>query len=142
MIVPDINILIYAYDSLSSRHAAAKAFLEKAFQGPEIIGLSPSVILGFVRLLSNPKVVKAPISPPELLKCVQAWLEIPAVRLVTPGYRHFSIMEKLFRESGASGGLTTDIHLAALAIEQKATLVSNDSDFLRFPELKVLNPLW
>ncbi len=141
MIIPDINIFVYAYDSLSPRHEAAKAYLEKAFLGPETMGLSAITILGFVRLLSNPRVVKTPVAPAELLRCAQAWLDIPAVRLIVPGYRHFSIMEELFAQSGASGSLSTDIHLAALAIEQKATIVSNDSDFLRFPGLKVINPL-
>jgi toxin-antitoxin system PIN domain toxin len=141
VILPDINIFVYAYDRLSPRHTAAKAYLEKAFRGSETIGLSMVVVLGFVRLLSNPKVVKAPVAPAELLACAQSWLDIPTVRLVGPGYRHVGIMQELFAQSGASGTLSTDIHLAALAIEQKASIVSNDSDFLRFPQLKVINPL-
>lgn len=141
MILPDINLLVYAHDTSAPEHAAAAEWWERTVGGPEPVGLVWVVVLGFVRLLSSPRVVTEPSPPAELLETVEEILSLPAVRFAAPGSRHLSIMRRLFLESGATGRLTTDIHLAASAIELGGTLATNDSDFLRFSELKVMNPL-
>ena len=143
MIIPDINLLVYAYNSASPAHLQARDWWEASLRAGELIGLAPVAALGFVRLLSNPRVVLRPVPPPVLLDTVQAWLATGRVRLLAPGARHFQIMQELFAQSMAGSNLTTDIHLAALAVEHQGTLCSNDTDFLRFkhPDLVLVNPL-
>lgn len=141
MILPDINILVYAYNSASRYHENARYWLQEALAGPRMVGIAWAVGFGFVRLLSNPRIFTNPARPAELIGIVQSWLSLPTVRSIVPGVRHLEIAERLFRESGCSGETTTDVHLAALAIELDATLYSNDSDFGRFPDLSWENPL-
>lgn len=141
MIIPDINILIYAHDRGVPEHAAARNWWRRAVVGNETVGLPWVVALGFVRILSNPRVVRNPADPAELLEIVGEILSLPAVQVVAPGSRHVEIMTRLFRVSGGTGRLTTDVHLAALAIEHGAVLASNDADFSRFPALTRFNPL-
>jgi len=141
VIIPDINLLIYAHNSSAPQHERARNWWEQTITGSEPIGIAWVVILGFVRLLSNPKVVLNPSDPPELLSAVNEFLSQPTVRVVSPAAGHAETMIKLFRESGATGRLTTDIHLAALAIDLGARLATNDTDFARFPSLRTINPL-
>ncbi len=141
MILPDVNLLVYAYNKGAPQHDKAKSWLESVFNGREEVGLAWVALMGFVRLLSHPKVVTVPTRPEILWETVQGWLQLSVCRTIGPGSDHCKTMAKLFRESGAGAQLVTDIHLASLAIEYKAVLYSNDTDFLRFPGLKVKNPL-
>lgn len=141
MIVPDINLLVYAHNTSASSHAAAARWFEQAVTGIEPVGLAWAVTFGFIRLLSNPKVVTSPDRPEALVSTVQSWLALPGVRPITPGMRHMDIVHRLFHQSGCSGRLTTDVHLAALAIELDAVLYTNDLEFSRFDGLKLSNPL-
>ena len=141
MIIPDINLLIYAHNSGSTEHLRALDWWQSLVTGPEQIGIPWVVVLGFVRLLSNPKLMNNPLKPEELLAIMSEILSQPTVKVAIPGTRHLTIMQLLFQESGGSGKLTTDIHLAALAIELGAKLASNDADFSRFRKLNWINPL-
>ena len=82
-----------------------------------------------------------PAPPDELLDIIIEILNLPSVRIVSPGFRHAEIMKRFFKENGAQSRLTTDVHLAALAVEHDAVLVSNDADFARFSGLKLMNPI-
>jgi uncharacterized protein len=141
VIVPDVNLLVYAYNSAVPEHERARGWWEDAVNGAEPIGIDWAVVLGFVRLMSSPQVTTAPQRPEDLLARVSALLARPSVRLVTPGLRHAELMRELFAGSGAGSRMVTDIHLAALAIELDAVLATNDADFARFPELRRVNPL-
>jgi len=141
LILPDLNLLVYAHNSSSRHHEAAYAWMKDLFVGPETVGIPWAVVLGFIRLLSNGKVTGNPMDPAQLTADVRTWLDFPGVRMVTPGVRHLGIVRELFSSSGCSGRLTTDVHLAALAIELDAVLHSNDADFGRFPGLTWVNPL-
>ncbi len=141
MILPDVNILVYAYNRGAPFHDKARLWLESALNGTEELGFAWTALMGFVRLLSNPRVVIDPVRPEILLATVQSWLALPPCRLLGPGRSHAELMARLFRESGAGTQMVTDIHLAALALEHGATLCSNDVDFTRFPGLKLRNPL-
>lgn len=141
MIIPDVNILIYAHNSDAPEHERARSYWERAVAGPEPVGIDWTVALAFVRLLSNPRVVVRPAEPAELVSALSEILAQPAVRIVAPGVRHAETMERLFRDTGASARLTTDVHLAALAIDLNATLATNDADFSRFRGLRTVNPL-
>jgi toxin-antitoxin system PIN domain toxin len=141
MILPDVNILVYAYDETSKRHALARQWWEKRLNGTQLIGLPWVVVLGFIRLLTNPKIYANPYSSPELLAIIGTWLEQPQVKIIHPSERHFTLLADLLEQTGTAGNLTTDAHLAALAIERGLTLCSTDADFRRFPGLKWKNPL-
>ena len=141
MIIPDVNVLVYAHNTGVPEHALARSWWERAVNGAEPIGIDWSVVLGFVRLMSHPRVTVRPQAPEKLLGCITAILSRPSVRLVTPGIQHAALMRELFHSSGAGPRMVTDVHLAALAIEMDALLVTNDTDFARFAGLRLLNPL-
>ena len=105
------------------------------------MGLPWAVALGFVRLVTHPRVMAAPLAPSTALAIVEGWLARPAVAIIEPGPRHLTILGRLFEATGVAASLTTDTHLAALAIEHQAELCSNDLDFARFPGLRWRNPL-
>lgn len=141
MILPDINLLVYAYVRGAPRHAAARAWWEGLLSREAPVGLTWPVIVGFVRLLTQGAVLTPPMRPVDALDLVSAWLDQPHVVLLQPGPRHLTILRQLFAEAGVAGVLTTDAHLAALAIEHQAELHSNDHDFSRFPGLRWHDPL-
>ena len=141
MIIPDINLLLYAYDESSPYHDGAKKWLSKLLDGTEEVGLPLVSVLGFIRLASNPKVFETPIAPQSACEITQSWLATPAAALLEPGAKHLQILSELFAKTHATSALTTDAHLAALAIEHHGTIHSNDNDFGRFPGLDWVNPL-
>jgi toxin-antitoxin system PIN domain toxin len=139
--VADLNLLVYAFNRDAPQHPAARRWLEQRLGGDETFGLSWAVVLGFVRLMTNPRIFERPISAERALAIVDGWLALPVVELVAPGERHWTILRALLTESGVAGNLTTDAHLAAIAIEQGAELESADGDFARFRGLRWSNPL-
>lgn len=141
MKVIDLNLLLHAVNRDSPRHADAKTWLEEAMSGEERIALAWIVLLGFIRLTTSPRVLEHPLSVDDALRSVDAWLSQPSVSPLEPGDSHWSILRDLLLEAGAAGNLTTDAHLAALAIEHGAELCSTDADFARFKRLRWTNPL-
>ena len=141
MILPDVNLLVYAYNAAAPRHARSKEWWEACLTGPDSVGLSWLVILGYVRIVTSRRALAAPMPPPTALSHVRAWLDRPQVAIITPGMRHLDLFENLIQATGAGGAMTTDVHLAALAIEHHAELHSNDTDFARFPGLRWRNPI-
>ena len=141
MIIPDINLLVYAYNRSAVMHERARVWWEDVINREQPVGLAWVVALGFVRLTTPPSVLAAPLSPHDALSRVRGWLDQPEVRILEPGPRHVDLLDELFRATGVGGSLTTDPHLAALAIEHQAELHSNDADFARFPGLRWRNPL-
>lgn len=137
----DLNLLLYAVNRDASQHAVAKSWLEERLNGDETVALSWSVILGFLRLSTNARVFAHPMAPEQAMALVDEWLALPVVQVVTPGEQHWVTLRALLSESGAAGNLTTDAHLAALAIEHGAELESSDTDFARFRGLRWSNPL-
>ena len=141
MLIPDINILVYAYDADSPRYARAREWWETTLQQPRVVGLPWSTSVGFIRIATQRGISARPMTVQEAVETVRAWLDHPRVRIVTPGERHAEILFDLLLELGVGGNLTYDAHLAALAIEYQAELVSTDTDFARFPGLRWFNPL-
>ncbi len=141
MKVVDLNILLYAVNRDSAEHAAAKAWLERTLADSEPVAIPWVVLLGFLRLATSPRVFTRPLSPAVALDVVDGWLAAPAVVPLVPGDGHWAILRRLIVESGTAANLTTDAHLAALAIERGAELCSTDADFARFRELRWENPL-
>ena len=141
MIIPDINLLVYAYNSDAPFHDDSRDWLERCLSGRTTVGLPWVVMLGFVRIMSSTAVLTDPMEPLEAVEHVRSWLARTQTQIVNPGPRHLLILGEIVQESRASGRLTTDAHLAALAIETQSELHSNDLDFARFPGLRWLNPL-
>jgi toxin-antitoxin system PIN domain toxin len=141
MILIDANLLIYAIDSASPHHRAARSWLERALSGTEEVGLTWNVILAFLRIVTHPAIVRQPLEPEIALDYVESWLQQPCVRTVVPGTKHWLIFRALVRSTGTAGNLTSDAHLAALALEHDCELVSSDHDFKRFPGIRHVNPL-
>jgi hypothetical protein len=137
----DLNVLLYAVNRDSAHHARAKAWLEQTLTAEEPVALPWVVLLGFLRLATTPRVFPQPLGPGQALEVVDGWLACPAVVALAPGNEHWRILKDLLAESGTAGNLTTDAHLAALAIEHGAELCSTDADFARFARLRWRNPL-
>jgi len=141
VIVPDINLLVFAYNSDAPFHTEARKWWEASLSGGRTVGVPWVVILGFVRIMTSRVVLTDPLEPMAALEKAREWLERPQARVLVPGPRHLEILSEIMAASQASGRLTSDAHLAALAIETQAELHSNDADFARFPGLRLTNPL-
>jgi toxin-antitoxin system PIN domain toxin len=141
VILPDVNLLVHAYNSDSPVHDAARRWWEGLLNGTRPVGLSWVGVLGFIRIATHRQIFASPL--PVLTACahVRAWLAQPDVDILDPGTRHAEIVFGLLESLGTAGNLTTDAHLAALAIEHQAELHSTDADFARFPGLRWTNPL-
>jgi len=141
VILPDANLLIYAVNRDAPHHRQARLWLEQTLSGHETVGLAWIVVLAFIRITTHPRVFDKPLAVEQALDYVEGWLSQPCVRPVTPGENHWLIMSRLLRASGSAGNLTSDAHLAAIAIEQGGTVHSADHDFKRFNGLESVNPL-
>lgn len=141
MKLPDLNLLLYATDRGSAWHGQAHQWWTALLSSGEPVGMSWSVLLGFVRLSTRAQIFRTPLTTDQALDLVDGWLARPAVRVVAPGPRHAVLLRELLRPLGTGGNLTTDAHLAVLAIEHGAELCSADTDFARFPGLRWTNPV-
>ena len=141
MIVPDVNLLLHAYNANSLVHGEARAWWEDRLSGAESVGLAWVTVLGFIRIATTPRTAARPLHVREACDHARSWLSRPHVSIVEPGGRHAEVMFGLLEHLGTAGNLTTDAHLAALAIEHQAELHSTDADFSRFPGLRWRNPL-
>lgn len=136
----DLNVLLYAINRDSAHHERVRRWWERALGGDEPIGLTWIVLLGFLRLATNPRVFPHPIPVNEAVARVELWLAHSNTVVVTETEQHWEVLRELLSESGTSGNLTTDAHLATLALTNRATLVSCDADFGRFSQLRWENP--
>jgi uncharacterized protein len=141
MILVDANILLYAEDSLSAYHDAARSWWDEQLSGVTPVALCWPVLLAFVRIATNPRLHPRPLSIAESCECVQSWFGQPCVRLIQPTDNHWAILQRSLFSAKATGNLVSDAHLAALAIEHNCFLCSTDTDFAKFPGLKWRNPL-
>jgi toxin-antitoxin system PIN domain toxin len=141
VILVDSNLLIYAIDRDSPNHAKARRWLEGSLSGTTPLGLAWIVVLAFLRLTTRAGILKRPLAPEQALAFVDEWLAQPYVQALAPGERHWAVLRNLLRATGTAGNLTSDAHLAALAIEHGCTVCSSDSDFKRFPGLEHVDPL-
>lgn len=141
MIVPDINLLVYAYDEASPQHEKARRWWEMALSGAEPIGIPWVVLLGFTRILTHPQICINPVSVGEVRRAVAQWMELPHVRVIQLSNQALELFFDLLEEAGMGGNLATDALIALHAREHSATIYSNDRDFDRFLGIKWVNPL-
>jgi toxin-antitoxin system PIN domain toxin len=141
LITPDVNLLVYVHNASVKQHARAFAWWNELLSNEQPIGIPWAVVFGFIRLVTHPSVLVDPITPDRALALARSWLAREHVSILEPGPRHLDIVAQLFAATGVAGRLTTDTHLAALAIEYQTELHTNDADFARFPGLRHFNPL-
>jgi uncharacterized protein len=141
MIIPDINLLLYAYDQDSAFHVKAKVWWQQCVSGTESVGMLPVVLFGFVRLATNVRAFQHPMIPREAAAHVFAWLEQPSVEVLQPGPGHIENVLKLLESLGIAGNLVTDVQIAAQTLEHGAILHTTDTDFIRFRGLRWFNPI-
>jgi toxin-antitoxin system PIN domain toxin len=141
MILLDANILIYAVNADAPLNGKAKSWLVSALSGQETVGFPWNVLLAFLRLTTRPGLFRNPLPMDTAFDLLANWLDQPSATIVHPGPRHLPVIRELLLPLGTGGNLTSDAHLAALAIEHGAELYSSDTDFARFNNLKWRNPL-
>ncbi len=141
MILLDANVLLYAYQPRSEQHQRCRAWVEETFSGTGPVCLAWVTILAFIRISTNPRIFEQPLSVAEAVSAVSTWLTQPSVSVLEAGERGWEILGGLLTTAQASGPLVMDAFLAALALENGATLCTTDRDFTRFPKLKLVNPL-
>ncbi|MGI8459450.1 MAG: TA system VapC family ribonuclease toxin [Propionibacteriaceae bacterium] len=136
----DANVLLYAVDQNATHHGAAKAALDTTISGPETTLLPWVSLLAFLRLATHPAVYERPLTPDQALDVVDGWLGHPAVITPQPDARHLGRMRALLAVTGRGGNLVNDAHLAALALQHDALVLSFDNDFARFPGVRWERP--
>jgi uncharacterized protein len=138
--VVDANVLLYAVNSDAAQHEDARRWVEAALNGEEAIGFSWTVLLAFVRLSTRRGLFARPLEVTEAIEMTDAWLSQPPAVIVQPTARHSAILRGLLDSSGSGGNLVNDAHLAALAVEHGAEIVSYDTDFERFAGVRCRTP--
>ena len=141
MILVDLNILLYATDRRAAHHRAVLDWWQDAITAGQPVGFAWLVLTGFLRLSTNPRAFPTPLSVEAAISKIDAWLSLDNARIVRERDDHWPALRSLVLKAGTAGNLTSDAHLAALAVTHGATLVSCDADFARFEGLRWMNPL-
>jgi len=141
VVLPDVNVLVYAHREDTAHHAACRHWLEGVVNGNEAFGLSDLVLSGFVRVVTHPKVFAKPSALADAFEFAEQLLGRPQCVAVAPGPRHWAIFRALCEQAGAKGNLVPDAYLAALAVESGCEWVSTDRDFARFKGLRWRHPV-
>jgi toxin-antitoxin system PIN domain toxin len=136
MILPDVNVLIYAFRKDVPQHGACRRWLSDVVDGDARFGVAPAVLRAFVRITTNPRAYKMPSAIDEAFGFCEDLLGLPHCQIVEPGERHWEIFRRLCIETETRGARVTDAWFAALAIEWGCEWVTFDRDFARFPGLR------
>ena len=140
-VLVDANLLLYAYDSASPHHPAARRWLEAEVSSGRPVRFALVTLLAFVRIASDRRVFVHPLPPADACSIIETWLAAPNVRLLNPGPRTWRHLAAICDDAQAHGPLVMDAHLAALALEHGATVATTDKDFRRFDGIRFTNPL-
>ncbi len=136
----DANVLLYAVNRDEHHHAQARGWLDRALRDTETVGFAWLVLLGFLRVSTRAAVFTRPLEARRAVEVIRGWLEQGPAVLIEPTARHLDILAGLLGESGTAGNLVSDAHLAALALEHDATVISYDTDFGRFEGVRWMPP--
>ena len=140
MRVVDANVLLYAVNPAVAHHSASLTWLDRALDGDDNVGFTWSALLAYVRISTNPRIVPRAFAPAEAMAQVHDWLAAPSAHVLNPGQRYPGILDRLLTTRGAAGNLVNDAHLAALALEHRATMVTYDHDFSLFEGVRTYRP--
>jgi uncharacterized protein len=138
--VVDANVLLYAVNESDDKHERSRAWLDGALNGQTPVGFAWITLLAFVRLSTKVGLFPSPLAVDEALDRVQDWTAQPPSVVLEPTTRHLAVLAGLLQEVGAGGNLVNDAHLAALAVEHGATIITYDTDFGRFPGVESRPP--
>ena len=141
MKIVDLNILLYTINTSFEQHEKILKWWVDSLNDDEPIGLTWVVLSGFIRLSTNPRIFPKPLLTDKALEKVDVWLKHPNTVIAQESNNHFQILCELLNTVGSAGNLTTDAHLASIAIGRGAVMVSCDNDFSRFENLRWINPL-
>jgi toxin-antitoxin system PIN domain toxin len=141
VIIPDVNVLVYAHRAEAANHESYRHWLEMVANGDQPFALADIVLSGFVRVVTHPRVFRPPSPIDDALGFAEDLIGQPNCVMIRPGRRHWALFARLCRESGAQGNLVPDAYLAALAIEGGCELFTTDRDFARFKGLRWRHPL-
>lgn len=136
MIVPDVNVLIYAFHSSSPGHAAARSWLEGALAQRETVAILDVVATGFLRIMTNRRLFSEPLEPNQAMAAIKAVLSAPNAVLLRAGESTWSIFEELVELHKLRAHDIPDAWVAAAVMSEEATLLSDDTGFSRFRELQ------
>ncbi len=137
----DANVLLYAVNADAGHHTSAKRWLDDALNGSSTVGLPWISLLAFLRLSTKVALFPAPLTVAHALSIVDTWTGAPSAMVVHPTPKHFELLRGFLVGAGTGGNLVSDAHLAALAVEHRATLITYDADFTRFPGVRSERPL-
>lgn len=136
----DANVLLYAVNESSPRHAEARQWLDASLGGRDTVAFAWIVMLAFLRLVTHPAVFPRPLAADVAVDTLRSWLSRPAAVVIEPTSRHLDVLTGLLSVVGTAGNLVNDAHLAALSIEHGCELVSYDADYARFPGVRWRTP--
>jgi toxin-antitoxin system PIN domain toxin len=140
VLLVDANVLLYAVNSDAVHHAESRAWLDVALAAGEPVGFTYTVLLAFLRVATNRAALPDPFTVEEATDQVRTWIAAPAAIVVEPTVRHADVLAGLLGGTGTGGNLVNDAHLAALATEHAATIITYDGDFARFPGVRSRRP--
>ena len=140
MKIVDINVLLYAVNKDTPHHEACRNWLEDALTSEDPLGFAWAVVLGFLRIVTNGRIMPHPLDSGTAIKLVDEWLMQPAAIIVQPTDRHWFVLKEIFAHLGTAANMTSDAHIAALAVEHGARLYSTDNDFSRIPIVRWTSP--
>ncbi len=135
----DANVLLYSVNSSAVHHEASRQWLSTALAGTETVGLPWLSLIAFLRISTMP-VLPRPLTTPQATGQVRLWLAAPGATVAHPSARHFDLLEQFLLGTRTDGNSVNDAHLAALALEHNADIVTYDSDFGRFPGVRWHRP--
>ena len=141
MILPDVNVLIYAFRADFAQHAVCHRWLIDVVSGDARFGMSPTTLAAVVRITTNPRAFKEPSAIEEAFGFCEDLLNQPHCQVVEPGERHWDIFRRLCIASGTKGPRVSDAWFAALAIEWGCEWITLDRDYARFPGLTWRGPV-
>lgn len=141
MILPDVNVLVLAHRLDHGDHEPARAWLEAEINSDRPVALADVAVAGFLRIVTSPRIFRDPSRLDTAIAFVDALVAQPTCVPVAAGSRHWSILRRLLRDGDARGNLVPDAHLAAIAVENGATVATRDRGFARFAEVRWLDPL-
>lgn len=140
MRVVDANVLLYAVNADAPHHQASRSWLDRALSGEDTVGFTWLTVTAFMRLVTKAGLFATPLTTEQAVAIVRSWLGAPTARVLEPTAEHLAVLERLLRPLGTGGNLVSDAHLAAIAVEHRAEVVTFDSDFGRFEGVRWRRP--
>lgn len=137
MLMPDVNVLVYAHRGELPQHAPHRDWMRGLLEGMESYAVSDAVVNGFLRLVTNRRVFRTPTPLDDALRFADVFRHRPQAIIVAPGPRHWPIFQRLCHDTGAAGRDLPGVQLAAVAIEHGCEFVTADRGFARFKGLRL-----